>query len=204
MPSDEITIPLRGEPQWPEGPADVWFELAVEKSGWASLYLGINGGSRPCTQTLRLTLSNLGDPLPELALLAERAFRGELPYVFEIDSEGPETRISLSPATERDRAVLEVRDVIAPAVYLVALVDPRKLGIALAHALRVAIADPDVADRWESWYGDTRSGKPRHTEYFGNAWLRDLVIDRHPHESWFWDGIDTHNATRYPQEREPR
>jgi hypothetical protein len=175
----------------------MWFELAIERHGWASLYLGVDGGSRGCTQTLRLTLSDVYDPLPDLATLAEHAWRRDLPCSFELESEGPVSRVSLRAIPGQDTALFEVRDVIAPAVYLAAEVDPARLGIALAHALRTAIEHPGNADNWNAWYGDDVSGRPPHTAHFGNAWLRDLVIADHPAGPWYFKGIETYNATRH-------
>jgi hypothetical protein len=177
--------------------AGVWFELAMERSGWASLYLGVDGGSRGVTQTLRLALSDVDDPLPEFANLAERAWRNDLPYSFAFDSEGPETRVSLLPGPADGQAVLDIRDVNAAAVYLVAVVEARQVGQALARALRREIANPDVADRWEAWYGVYASRRPRYTDGFGNAWLRDreeafLRLADDPY------GYGTWNATHYP------
>jgi hypothetical protein len=160
----------------------------------------VDGGSRGCTQTLRLTLSDVYDPLPELAALAEHAWRRDLPYAFELESEGPVSLVSIMAIPDQDTALFEVRDVIAPAVYLAAEVDPAQLGIALAHALRTAIEHPGKAANWDAWYGDDVSRRPPHTGHFGNAWLRDVDLAGHQASSWHFEGIDTYNATRERQD----
>ena len=198
----EETIALRADPDSSNRVAKMWFELAVEEVGWAALYCGVDGGSRPCAQTLRLRLTHVYDPLPDLAVFAEHAHTGDLPFVIEIESEGPVSCLTIRESSQDQLGVFEVRDAISPTVYFAAKVDPRQVGLALAHALRVAIADPSKVGAWEDWYTDDVSDSPRNTEFFGSDWLRALPLEKFERSAWYFDGIETFNGTHYPRTRE--
>lgn len=198
MLDDDLKVNIRPGDEDTKPVENLWFEIAMEDACWAVLYIGADTGSRGVTQTLRLALSNLGRPFADLAALAEHAYAGVLPFTIEIDSEGPESRLSITPISNGVTALFEVRDIWEPAVYLAAEVNPKKTGIALSHALRVAVAHPDNAERWASWYSDDRHTTATQSDYLGSTWLRELTIPEHPSGKWYFSGIDTWNGTHYP------
>jgi hypothetical protein len=171
----DTTINLRTGGQFDdENPAAMWFGVELERFGWANLYLGTEEGSVPVCQTLRISLSDTWNPFPNLAELAEHAANGNLPYSFEIDSEGPESVLTLRTVDDSDHSIFEIHSLCFPVIYFAAIVDARQMGLALAYALQVAIRDEDHAGKWKEWRSGATNGI---ANYFGNTWLRDTSIE---------------------------
>jgi hypothetical protein len=195
--SDVEVVAIRLDPGESEPVATVWFEIDLSLGGYASFYLGADTGSRGVAQTIRLTLSNASSPFQDLARFAEQAYRGNLPFSIDLDSEGPESRLAIRSGPKDNTAIFEIHETYTPIVYCAAVVDPRQLGLALAHAMRVAIDNPGFVRHWIEWYFDYGRQELIEHDYFGSAWLRDLVIDQHPSGDYVFEGIDTYNQTNY-------
>jgi hypothetical protein len=199
--SEYDKVELRIEPEYAMEPAELWFELVLCNAGWANFYIGVDSGSRPVTPALRITISDVYDPFKELVSLAERAFTNELPFAFEIDSEGPESRVSLRNGAAEELALFEIHDIDSPIILFAAEVNRKQFAFALAHAMQVAIRNPEFEEIWKQWANHWSPFGVEHTpvnaDYFGSEWLRDLVIDPHPHKEMYYEGIDTDNYTRY-------
>jgi hypothetical protein len=198
MSNDSPSVKISSDSEDTEPLANLWFELAMERGGGAALYIGADTGSRGVTQTLRLSLSNVYDPLPDLAAFAEHAYLSDLPFAVEIDSEGPGTRLSVRLAADEATAIVEVRELWDPVVYFAAEVNPGQIGVALAHALRTAIENPDNIESWINWYMYYGRKTPVAHDYFGSPWLRELTIDQHPSKDEYFPDIDTWNGTHFP------
>jgi hypothetical protein len=158
----------------PRDPTDVdkiWFELKEDMYGWAELWMGLDNGSRPCTQKTIIVLSEAFDPISGLVEFARRATYGPLPIEIQIDSEGPESCFSLRRARSDDFALFEIRDVWSPAIHFAAIVDPQQLGRSLAFELRERLVDPKFSIAWTH---DADWGKT----YVRKTWLD--TIDEAP------------------------
>lgn len=158
-------------------PVDMWFGVELESAWYANLYIGTQEGSLPVCQTLRLTLSRVWDPFRDLATLAEHAATGNLPFSMEIDSEGPESVLTLRQVEDSDFAIFEIRSLCSSVIYFAAIVNARKMGLALGYALQVAIRDEKYADFWKDWGYGVSDDTPTERYFLGNAWLRDVKIE---------------------------
>jgi hypothetical protein len=153
--------------------AEVWFALLPKRRSGATLTFGIDNGSRACTQSTSVELSEIWDPLPALIEFAREAVHVEVPASFEIDSEGPESVFSLQAHRLPRAAIFEVRDLIYPVIHFAAIVDPVQLGVALAQNIRETVLDDRFRLHWNEWRGSLQhQGDVK--AYIRDTWLRHL------------------------------
>jgi hypothetical protein len=192
--SYEAAIPLRVDPEYSEEPAEMWFEIVPTIAGGGYVYLGVDSGSRPVVPTLRVSLSDaMGNPMADLVALAENAFKGEIPFSIEIDSEGPLSKWTIRPGGSETVAIFEIHETLSPVILFAAAVDRTQFAIALAHAFQVAIREPAFHEAWVSW---THYRRTTFHDYFDSTWFRDLVIVKPPQSDLFEPYV-THNRERY-------
>lgn len=179
----DLFIELVADPKWVHDPAEIWFEVEVQEGGWAVMRVGVDNGDRPCTQTTTLELSDVFDPFPAFAELAEAAVTGGLPTSFELDSEGPMSVISMRAISDDGLAYFLIHDAFEPVIHFAALVDARQCGLALALSLKTSLFSADLQScwkSWKSWFWHTRDDSEYNdwrAHCFGSKWLRDLPLD---------------------------